>query len=497
VSRPDGPPLRRGTDQHRAAIRQLANRAGYTEAALRERFDVASIDVLVQRLDPPRPTHSPDALDVCADLFVRSVTVPQDGVAAALGEEALAALLATDLLRSTNGACASPVLFVPIGTGDGSDLLIASDVPPRDPTAGRPDADFVFSAHNPLTRQFLDLLPRAGYDTALDLGTGTGVGAIAAAGRASRVAAVDITDRSAHFAQFNAWLNARAVDVYAGDLYAPVAGQAFDCVLAHPPYVPTLKSRAVYRDGGETGESITRRVVEGLPAHLTAAGLFLMPSIAMDTREGLYEERVRRWLGPASREFDLVFAVADVKSPAAFAADLAGRVSDPLPDEADQWTSRFAQWGVEHVAYGALAARRFDAADGPAQTRRVRLVDETRFESFVWLFDRFARMRRRDYAASLLASAPRLAPSTRMRIEHVVRDGRLVPAECRFENGGAPFPSTLRVDPWVASFVQDCDGSSTAADLIPRVQRQAGTEIGADAIVELVSLLAERGLIEM
>src|SRR5262249_15166882 len=143
-------------------------------------------------------------------------------VGGALTDEQLASVM-TDAERS---AFISTRLLAPISEGEGQpqrwycpvqlvpladrycDLLIACD------RRTLPDGsdldifpDLVFSAHNPLTLQFLRLLPTSNTGTVLDLCSGTGVAALAAASTALRVTAVDVTERSTAFAQFNSWVN--------------------------------------------------------------------------------------------------------------------------------------------------------------------------------------------------------------------------------------------------------------------------------------------------
>ena len=499
MTRADGFPLRSGTQADRDAIRACLRTVSFTEAAICERLGVADLHQVERRPLPPESDDgsSNDALDVLVGLFVLDRRIRRTVLEASISDASVAAFCAVDLIRPTDDGgrqvYRSPVRLVPILTSAG-ELFIASDAAPRGADASPTDADFVFSAHNPLTRQFLDLAPRRSYRSLLDLGTGTGIGALAACNPPAAIG-VDITARAVHFARFNAWLNDRPIDVREGDLYAPVAGLCFDCVLAHPPYVPTLKSRATYRDGGETGEQITRRVVEDLHRHLNPRGVFLMPCIAMDTREGRFEDRARQWLGAAVGEFDLIFAVAETRSPAEFARDLATRVSDPLPDEAGQWIERFDRWGVAEVTYGALAARRFDAAAGPPQTRRVKLSDETRFASFEWLFDRFERRRNPAHSASVLASAPRIGAATRLRMVYETRGGRLTASECLFENGGRPFPATVKVDEWVARLVMQCDGRTTVAEIGDRLTQSGGTLTPLE-LVDLITVFEERCLFE-
>lgn len=88
-------------------------------------------------------------------------------------------------------------------------------------------ADFI--ASSPL------LEPRFAGSTALDVGTGCGVLAIAAALRGHKVTAIDVVPETVACARANAALNKVDVEVHLGDLFAPVAGRQFDVVLFSLP----------------------------------------------------------------------------------------------------------------------------------------------------------------------------------------------------------------------------------------------------------------------
>jgi len=76
-------------------------------------------------------------------------------------------------------------------------------------------------------------------DTVLDLGTGSGVLAIAAARRSSRVVATDVSPLAAVTTAVNARLNGVGgrVEVRVGHLFEPVPGERFSLMLFNPPYL--------------------------------------------------------------------------------------------------------------------------------------------------------------------------------------------------------------------------------------------------------------------
>ncbi|GGR18449.1 HemK2/MTQ2 family protein methyltransferase [Streptomyces roseolus] len=116
----------------------------------------------------------------------------------------------------------------------------------------------------------------------LDLCTGTGVLAIAAARRGARATAVDVSGVSAATARINATLHRCRVRVLRGDLTAPVSGERFDLVTVNPPYVPARPSGRPPRgldvawDAGPDGRLLLDRICRAAPSLLAANGVLLL-----------------------------------------------------------------------------------------------------------------------------------------------------------------------------------------------------------------------------
>ncbi|MGH3942695.1 MAG: HemK2/MTQ2 family protein methyltransferase [Pseudonocardiaceae bacterium] len=131
-----------------------------------------------------------------------------------------------------------------------------------------------------------DVLRQGGYAAGrrvLDIGTGTGALALAAAqAGAATVTAVDLSLRSVIATWLNSRLHRTQVTVRCGDLFAPVAGQCFDLIMANPPYVPAatgaLPRHRINRcwDAGPDGRAVLDRIcIEG-PDLLAPEGMLLL-----------------------------------------------------------------------------------------------------------------------------------------------------------------------------------------------------------------------------
>ncbi|MFC0602476.1 HemK2/MTQ2 family protein methyltransferase [Streptomyces palmae] len=117
----------------------------------------------------------------------------------------------------------------------------------------------------------------------LDVGTGSGALALAAARRgAERVVAVDIAWAAVLTARLNAALSRRRVRVLRGDLLAPVEGQRFDLIVANPPYVPSLGEKVPTRgrgrawEGGRRGRELVDRLCAGVMPLMRPGGVLLV-----------------------------------------------------------------------------------------------------------------------------------------------------------------------------------------------------------------------------
>jgi methylase of polypeptide subunit release factors len=452
------------------------------------------------RIGPLREFHDHDAAGNLIRLFVLGHTVPSedltDAVRATLDPLHRTGLVAFD----GQGRLYSPVRLVPLDTDLGRTLYIASDRSDNpDGSPFQPFADIVFSGHNPLTREFLRLLPKTRVERVLDLCSGTGVGAIVMERFASAVVAVDVTERCTVFAEFNKWLNTSTrVEIRRGDLYEPVSEERFDRIIAHPPYVPASAQSLIYRDGGETGDVLLQRIVAGLPQRLSPAGTFHALSIGMDAAGASFESRVRGWLGDASAEFDVVFALGSRMSPEEFARSLAMR-RQGSPEEFTQRMDLFTKLAVTDVVYGALVVRRFDRSTGSAQTRRVFASGNTTADSFLWLLDWFDRMRRPDFAETLLGSRPLLSSGSQLHVDYRVRDGRFNPETFRLLDESASFRVQLETEGWVVALLNAFNGERTVMDIYRQAEggKALPDGFGERDVVGMISLMLERGFLRL
>ncbi len=129
-----------------------------------------------------------------------------------------------------------------------------------------------------MTSEFLarQLGPANASGAVLDMGTGSGVGAVIAVRWARRVVAVDINPEAVRCARLNALLNRveDRVEVRQGDLFAPVTGERFDLVLFNPPF---FRGRPCdLYDHAWRSEDVIPRFLGGLTDALAPGGAALV-----------------------------------------------------------------------------------------------------------------------------------------------------------------------------------------------------------------------------
>ena len=138
---------------------------------------------------------------------------------------------------------------------------------------------------------------------AVDIGCGTGVGAlvIARAAQHAQVTAVDINPLALRYTAINAALaGVSNVSVEQSNLLDGVTG-SFDLIVANPPYMLDVGERTYRHGGGSLGAELSLRIVEQARERLSAGGsLLLYTGVAMvEGRDALLEAIRLRLAGPA------------------------------------------------------------------------------------------------------------------------------------------------------------------------------------------------------
>jgi hypothetical protein len=306
-----------------------------------------------------------------------------------------------------------------------------------------------------------------------------------------------------HFARFNAALNAMPnVVSVVSDGWEAFAGETFDRVYAHPPYVPALANQFVYRDGGSDGEHVTRAIIAGLPNHLRPGGSCSITCALTDRRGETAERRVLGWLGDAAPEFELVvFQRGDWDLMHAYRnveADGAATLRD-----CERWLLHFDGLGIERFVLCSFELRRMGRRPG----RNAGAVVERRIagprlaaSALDWQF-RWAELvaANPDPIARLAARAPRVVPHTTLEVVLVADEeldwhtrGATVSAEW-------PANAAVHAPPLAPTLLELCDGTRDLEALLGAL-RDAGLvdeTVSREDMARLLDLMCAAGILEL
>lgn len=355
-------------------------------------------------------------------------------------------------------------------------------------------ADHVMGAGR-ATRSLLAQAPLATYANmtnvaAVDLGTGCGVVAMCLA-RAGlqRVVATDTSPRALAYARANVHLNGLAgrIEFRQGSLFEPLAGEAFDLILANPPFVITPRDASVpvyeYRDAGLTGDDLVRTVVTTAPRYLSDRGSLICLA-NWEYRWGQSGlERVAEWVRDAERTAGPLAAWVierDCVSPAEYAEtwarDGGTRPGDSRFEElVDAWLLDFEERRVTSVGLGAV---RIAAVPEPQRVVRVEHIGEPMATA---TGDPLHHSMRSGVIAEAMSDAEMLsahwlvAEGVTEQRDHRPGDASPTGIVLRVS---APFDRSVVVDAMLAGAVGACDGDLSLAQI-------------ADALTELLELDAE------
>ena len=490
-------PLRLGSSEDFARARGFLAQAGFDDATICRALGLQAIsEVVGVEWGKAKQEGMAAPLRWCIDFFLRRGQMAEEQCREICGDATWMTFRSLGLVQASRkqpGFFYCPVWIYPT---DG--FVVASDRPDHPEGESLPTAqDVVFPALYAGTLRFLPLLPPAEGGDALDLCGGSGIGALHFSRSARSSVTADITPRSAFFAEFNSRFNGARVESCCGDLYEPLHGRQFDVISAHPPFVPALATNMIYRDGGDTGEDVTRRIVEGLPTHLRCGGRCVILCVARDTQEQTLEQRAREWLGPSQNEFEIIFGLEKILTVEEVMKSLRKHKDEIPEDEARRLQERLAALTTRQFVYGALVIRRHaQALEIPPFRLRLSPAGTAADFDRVLAWRHFARGP--GFSDWLPGARPRLAEKLQLTVRHVMLDGELTPVEFVFAIDEG-LPAALRPEAWIAPLLARLNGTRSLQEVFEsaRSANELPEGFGLVPWLQLVERMIGMGLLEV
>ena len=406
------------------ALRECLIENDYREEVILELLGVESL----QQIEPTHLAYFsshrlPDnATGDLIRLFLLRATLPCASLLDLLGHSLFERLIGIGLIRRKGDSISSAVdIFCSGG------MLFATDHRYMLMEEDRLDEDPVMyigmDSHG-----LVQTAPREECDRLLDLCCGSGIQGLVGSRYASSVIGVDLNPRAIRFSRFNAQLNGvENYEVRLGNLYSAVEGETFDVILGNPPFVPSPETDLKFRDGGNDGEAVLRRIVQSAERHLNAGGRLCVVTdlVGVDT----YETRLRQWWGGEKLEAlvlttadrdEILFSVPHCHAPF-------GQQLEEYNEELRRWVENYRKAGLKGVNFGYILVQNEQLVPGGDVTiRTIHNPSVPMHEEVSSWFDQ-----RRIWASeNAPAMSMRLHPSVRLRSEHGSR-----PEDSRWEVG--------------------------------------------------------------
>ncbi len=471
-------------------LRQSLRSAGYGYDAVAALLGPTAHAALSRNETVPglRATRGGSPLETMVRLWLLQASVGRDEADRAL-PGLVDPLAAAELLVVSGDEVSAAVDVRPYADED-VDWWVVSDLTPGlDGAAVDVGAEHVLGVSSASTT-LAQLTVREPFARALDLGTGSGVQALHLGRHVAHVVATDVNARALTMARLNATLNEVEIDVRAGSLFEPVAGERFDLVVTNPPFVvsPATEAPLVYRDSGLAGDEMVRRVVTRAPEHLAPGGWCQVLANWVHRRGEPWQERVAGWLDGSG--CDAWVVQREAADPAEYVelwlkdAGVHGRRD--YARRYDAWLAWFEEQAIDAVGFGWLHLRRVDREP-------VLRLEEWPFEVEQPLGSEVAdRARRTDVLAgtddaTLLDT--RLRARVDVRQETVGEPGAADPEVIvlRQQRG---MRRARQVDTVEAGLVGACDGDLTVGQILDALATLLGQD-GPDRLPAVRDLVAD------
>ncbi len=470
-------------------LRAFFEEAGYSESGVRKHLGAAELPSPQLRnharlLDR---TSGGTPLDVLLRWFWIGVSQSREQGAEVIPGETLGLMTEAGLLVCEGDMLSPGAMLIPF---DG--FLVAADHPNA---IARKEVAMVLWP-NPTSRFLSRFAIRRHSRATLDLGTGSGILSLGASAFSDAVVGTDLNERAVSCARFNARLNGvENVEVLSGDCFAPVAGRKFDLILSNPPFFITPQTDYLFCDNSMELDGLCRRLVKEAPAQMNEGGYMEMLCEWAQVKGQAWQERLAEWLEGTGCDAWVMKGLT--QDPEEYAQHRIRETSqDPSGDAASYagYMEYYRRRGVEEIHSGLIVMRRREG------TNFVRIEEVPTTPSgnlgdvILSTFAAHDLLRENETDEKLMGIRPKLAPSVRLEQICVAAEGqwRAETLTVRLTSG---FPFHLPVQPLVAEFLVNCDGTKTAGEAIQQFANKADApveKVQAECL-GMIRKLLERG----
>ncbi len=478
------------TREESSRLIEFFSESGYTlegfaaRPELRERASRVhgTLPVLIER------TAASSAFHTLARWFSIGVSVPIHTARAVIPESAIELMIRCGMLAQNGNQIEPTVMMSPLGT-----MLIASDPVLK----WEDDASDLILWPNPTTRQLTNFTIRNPFESALDMGSGSGVQAVGLATHCKRVVASDLLPRAAEFTRFNARLNGMEnIECATGDSFESVGGRTFDLIVANPPFFITPSSGLTYCENNFELDLFCRRLAREAPAYLNELGYFQMVCEWVEIAGEPWRDRIAEWMD--SSGCDTWVIKRYTISASAYGRERAhqrppGKEGTFLAD----WNSYAHRNRIVAVHGGLVTMRKRSGSNWLRIDDEAVSLDEPIGD---WILAGFATRDLLDSAgeSALLNSCPQLAAEARL-VQVLGQSATGWAGESLRLQLSGPVSRQIDVDPGVARFIAQLNGTKRLSELIRKLadETDAPFEQVLKECLAAVKRLLEKGFIEV
>ena len=473
-----------------ARIREVFNRAGYSETHILQLLEVEELLTFRQRWQVLPlylwRTREETALHMLVRLFLLRQSASLSSVRQAVAPMAVESWVASGLLEIEHEEVKATVELLPY-----QDLIVAADWPEQQEVDPYQVMGIAASS-----RTLAQMTIRRHATRTLDLGTGCGVLAFLAARHSDQLVAVDRNTRALLMTQFNAQLNGITNLTYReGDLFSSVEEQAFDLIMCNPPFVIAPGQGVMHTHSGYPADQLCQTIIRTAPTFLREGGFCQLLCNWVQISGQDWRERLASWC--MGTDCDVWVLHSHTENAAEYALKrLKESVhgSPQLTTQFSEWMAYYEQEKIEAIGFGLITLRR---SSKPAHWFRCDRLPEVigpcgdAIERGFRLRD-FLETHREDQA--LLNVRLRQADNLRWeQVQHSTRKGWTISRSQLQLTSGLAY--TGNVDANVVEFVAHCNGELRLGAHLKKIASSASqkTDIIAPSFLKVVRRLIESG----